>query len=127
MVKRKRTQGQTTSYKTYTDPYRYVSHTQKYHTKAANRIGSVMVGVLASNAVDREFEPRSGQTKEYKIGICCFSAKHTSLRSKNKDRLNYCMLYYLTLSNARINTFVLPKSVELISFTRAEMKSLQKV
>ena len=28
-----------------------------------------MVSVLASNAVDRGFEPRSGQTKDYKIGI----------------------------------------------------------
>ena len=29
--------------------------------------------------------PRSGQTKSYKIGICCFSAKHAALRRKNKD------------------------------------------
>jgi hypothetical protein len=35
-----------------------------------------MVSVLASSAVDRGFEPRSGQTKDYEIGICCFSAKH---------------------------------------------------
>ena len=27
-------------------------------------------------------DPWSGQTKEYKIGICCFSAKHTALRSR---------------------------------------------
>ena len=47
----------------------------------------VMVSVLASSAVDREFEPRSGQTKDYKIGICCFSAKHTALRRKSKDWL----------------------------------------
>jgi len=33
-------------------------------------------GVLSSNVVDRRFEPHSGQTKDYKIGICCFSAKH---------------------------------------------------
>jgi len=25
------------------------------------------------------FEPRSSQSKDYKIGICCFSAKHTAL------------------------------------------------
>jgi hypothetical protein len=31
------------------------------------------------------FEPRSGQTKDYKIGICCFSAKHAALRRKSKD------------------------------------------
>jgi hypothetical protein len=31
------------------------------------------------------FEPRSGQTKDYKIGICCFSAAHVALRRKSKD------------------------------------------
>ena len=41
-----------------------------------------MVSVLASGAVDRGFEPRSNQTKDYKIGICCFSAKHAALRRK---------------------------------------------
>ena len=46
-----------------------------------------MVSVLASSAVDRGFKPRSGQTKDYKIGICCFSAKHTPLRSESKDWL----------------------------------------
>jgi len=30
------------------------------------------------------FEPWSGQTKDYKIGICCFSAKHAALRRKSK-------------------------------------------
>jgi hypothetical protein len=45
-----------------------------------------MVSELASSAVDREFEPRSGQTKDYKIGICCFSAKH-ALMKKSKDWL----------------------------------------
>jgi hypothetical protein len=46
-----------------------------------------MVSVLDSSAVDRGFEPRSGQTKDYNIGICCFSAKHASFRWKNKDWL----------------------------------------
>ena len=52
-----------------------------------NRIGSVMVNVLASSAVDRGFEPGSGQTKDYKIGIYCFSGKHAALRSKSKNWL----------------------------------------
>jgi hypothetical protein len=30
-----------------------------------------MVRVLTLGAVDRGFELRSGQTKDYKIGICC--------------------------------------------------------
>ena len=50
-------------------------------------IGGVVVSVLASSAVDDGFEPRSGQSKDYKIGICCFSAKHTTLRRKSKDWL----------------------------------------
>jgi hypothetical protein len=43
-----------------------------------------MVNVLASNAVDRGFEHRSTQTKDYKIGICCFSAstQHIGERAK---------------------------------------------
>jgi hypothetical protein len=48
-----------------------------YHFDA-NRIGGIMVSVLTSSAVDRGFEPWSGQTKDYKIGICCFSAKHAT-------------------------------------------------
>ena len=35
-----------------------------------------MVSVLTSSVVDRGLEPRSGQTKDYKIGTCYFSAKH---------------------------------------------------
>ena len=46
-----------------------------------------MVSVLASSAVDRGFEPRSGQTKDYKIGISCFFAKHAALMWKSKDWL----------------------------------------
>jgi hypothetical protein len=46
-----------------------------------------MVSVLVSSEVDRGFEPQSGQTKDYKIGICCFSAKQASLRRKSKDGL----------------------------------------
>jgi hypothetical protein len=46
-----------------------------------------MVSMLASSAVDRGFEPWLGQTKDYKIGICCFSAKHAALRKKSKDWL----------------------------------------
>jgi hypothetical protein len=46
-----------------------------------------MVCVLASSEVDRGFEPRPGQTKDYKIGICCFSAKLAALRRKSKDWL----------------------------------------
>ena len=41
-----------------------------------------MVSVLASSAVDCEFEPWSSQTKDYKTSICFFSVKHAALKSK---------------------------------------------
>jgi hypothetical protein len=50
-----------------------------------NCISGVMVTVLAVSAVGRGFEPRSCQTKDYKIGICCFSTKHTALKRKSKN------------------------------------------
>ena len=50
-------------------------------------ISGVMVSVLTSSTVDHGFEPQLGQTKDYKIGICCFNAKHTALRRKSKDWL----------------------------------------
>ena len=34
-----------------------------------------MVSVLASSAVEHGIESRLGHTKDYKIGICCFSAE----------------------------------------------------
>ena len=52
-----------------------------------NGIVGVMFSVLALSAVDRGFEPRSAQTKDYEIGICCFSAKHVALKRKSKDWL----------------------------------------
>ena len=41
-----------------------------------------MVSVLASSAVDRGFEHWSGQTKDYTIGICFFTAKYAALRRR---------------------------------------------
>ena len=49
-----------------------------------SRTASV-VSLLTLSAVDHGFEPWSCQTKDYKIGICCFSAEHAALRSKSKD------------------------------------------
>jgi hypothetical protein len=41
-----------------------------------NRIGGVMVSVFTSSAVYRGFETRLDKTKDFKIGICCFSVKY---------------------------------------------------
>ena len=52
-----------------------------------NRIGGVMVNVFASRKVDCGFESLSGQTKDYIIDMCCFSAIYATLMSKIKDWL----------------------------------------
>ena len=80
LINRKVTQDTTIS-------YLYIYIQQGY--SELNRIVGVMGSVFASSVVDREFEPRSSQTKDYEFGICCFSAKHdASLRRKSKDCMN---------------------------------------
>ena len=39
---------------------------------------------LASSVVDGWFKSRSGQTKNYEIGICCFADKHAAETSNSK-------------------------------------------
>ena len=64
-----------------------------FEKKFSNRIIGVMVSVLASSPVDRVLASSpvdrgiGGQTKDYQIGICCFSTKHAVLRRKSKDWL----------------------------------------
>ena len=48
-------------------------------------IGGAMFSVLTSCAVDCVFEPWSGQTKDYKTGICYFYVLHSIWRRKSKD------------------------------------------
>jgi len=40
--------------------------------KSSNHIGVGMVSSLVSSVVDHGTESQLGQTKDYKIGICCF-------------------------------------------------------
>jgi hypothetical protein len=47
-----------------------------------NGIGGASVNPVASSVVDRGFEPRLGQTKDYTIGIWWFSAKYATLGRK---------------------------------------------
>ena len=60
---------------------------QSNYQSNTNHIGGIMIRMFASSVVDRWFEPRSGQIKDYKIGVCCFSAKQAALRRKRKDWL----------------------------------------
>jgi hypothetical protein len=63
-------------------------YTENERSSNTNGTGGIMVSVLASSAEERGFAPRSGQTKDYIIGMCCFSAKHSALRRKSKDCLS---------------------------------------
>jgi hypothetical protein len=65
----------------------YEPFTLSLYRTCMNGINGIMVIVIASSAVDGGFGHRSGQTKDYEIGICCFSAKHAPLRKKSKDWL----------------------------------------
>ena len=58
-----------------------------YPLDISNHIGGIIVIVLASSAVDRGFEPRSSQAKDYNISMCCFSAKQEALMSKSNKLL----------------------------------------
>ena len=46
-----------------------------------------MVNGLALSAVDRGIKSWTSQIIDYRIGICCLSAKYAALRSKSKDWL----------------------------------------
>ena len=49
-----------------------------------NHSGGAMVSILASSAVDRGFEPQSGQTKDYKIVFAAslLIIQHSGVRAK---------------------------------------------
>ena len=50
------------------------------YKQLGNRICSVIVIILASSVVGCVFEPPLDHTKDNKIGVFCFSAKHAASR-----------------------------------------------
>jgi hypothetical protein len=71
-----------------------------------------MVSVLVSSGVDRvfQFRFRSGQTKDYKIGMCCFSAKYAALRRKRQR-----LVGSKSEKCARVERHVYPQTVVSVS------------
>jgi hypothetical protein len=51
----------------------------------SNHINGVIVRVLAWNVVDHGFETLSGQIKDYKFGICCYSTRQAAMWSKSSE------------------------------------------
>ena len=46
---------------------------KQYSMTPCSKFGGKMVSVLTLSVIDLGFHVLSGQTKDYKIGICCFS------------------------------------------------------
>jgi len=67
-----------------------------YVIRELNCIGGVMDNMLAFSVVDCGFKSQTGKTKDYEIGICCFSTKHLVLRSKSKD---WCLAIRIMCTN----------------------------
>jgi len=57
----------------------------KFHVFKMNRVVGAMFSVHASSVVDRKCKPPFGTTKDYEIGMCCFSPKQEALGRKSKD------------------------------------------
>jgi hypothetical protein len=57
-----------------------ISKFRPWHYKAIHEDMQRIWTVLALSAEDHGFDPRSEQTKDYKICIWCFSAKDIALR-----------------------------------------------
>ena len=54
------------------------------HTFKILYTGAVMVIVISSDAIERGLNLRSEHTKDYEIGINCFSDKHTGGLTQNQ-------------------------------------------
>jgi hypothetical protein len=54
-------------------------------------------GCKSRSALDSGLEPRPDQSKDYKIGICCFFAKNAALRNKSKDWITQLVCTKLTM------------------------------
>jgi hypothetical protein len=50
-----------------------------------DRIGGVMISVVTSSAGDRGFEPRSDQTKDYKISTYCFWREQVNVQWEDDE------------------------------------------
>jgi hypothetical protein len=97
--------------------------------KLHHGISSAMVIVLSPGAMDRGFESGSGQTKDCKIYLCSFSAKHTALMSRETCLLADCSFSELALVLVMIlqdsfQRFVFSVKTPASSFTKRSSGSI---
>jgi hypothetical protein len=53
-----------------------------FETIITHSLSMITANMLAANVLDRDFEPRSEQTKDYNISISCCSVKHSPIKCK---------------------------------------------
>jgi hypothetical protein len=69
----------------YTSNVHFCIKINAYYPSHNNHIICFIISMVTFSAVDRSWVRSTvGQTKDYIIGICCFSAKHTSLKERAK-------------------------------------------
>jgi len=66
------------------------------------------VCMFVSSAVDREFDPRSGETKHFKTCIGCFSVRYAAWRSKNDDWMAPSQYFYLSEATCLLLFLITP-------------------
>ena len=79
---------------------RWVFFCDLYPNHHENHTHDLMVNVLAPSTVDRRFKPWSDQTKDYKIGICCFSAKHAAFNLGERAKTGWLGIRIMCPSGA---------------------------
>ena len=73
------------------------------HKIVFNVINGGVVSMLISSVVDYGFQTQSGQIKDYKIGIYCFSAKNTALRRRGNMFISLLLFQWANTVEMQLN------------------------
>ena len=65
---------------------------------------TAVISMVSTTVVDHVFVAWSGQTKHYKMCICCFSARHTALRGK-RAKTDWLRIWIMCLSGETSSSF----------------------
>ena len=79
------------------------------------RLSGVAVFMLVSGVLYFLFDSWAGQTKDYKLGICCFSTENAALRNKKNDYLVHIWQFFKLLEKYVIN-------IQLMTFNEVDTR-----
>jgi hypothetical protein len=96
----------------------------RFNSFTSQADSDVIVSMPVSKFSRYGFNFRSWSSQDYKIGICCFSAKHSALRRKSKDWLVRKLSNFSAISwREQINfRFVLDQHAELDFYSASSLK-----